>query len=318
MQYVLETRDLEKRYRDFKAISHLNIHVEKGAIYGLIGKNGSGKTTLIRLICDLQSPTSGTYSIYGTENTSKEILNARKRIGAIVESPSIYLDMTARENMEEQYLILGLPLYKGLKFRKGTASFNDDEIDELLNFVGLGNTGKKKVKNFSLGMKQRLGIAIALAGNPDLLILDEPINGLDPQGIVEIRELILKLNRDKKITFLISSHYLDELSKVASHYGFLDNGQIIKEISADELNKLCKKRIELKVNDEIECVKYLEEENIPYELVGRNTIQIFDNINISKLSLALAKRNCEINEFHEKDESLENYYINLLGGKSHE
>jgi ABC-2 type transport system ATP-binding protein len=304
MQYVLETKNLEKRYRDFKAISNLNIHVEKGAIYGLIGKNGAGKTTLIRLVCGLQRPTSGTYSIYGIENTSREILEERKRIGAIVESPSIYLDLTARENMEEQYQILGLPSY--------------DSIDELLNFVGLENTGKKKAKNFSLGMKQRLGIAIALAGNPDFLMLDEPINGLDPQGIVEIRELILKLNKEKKITVLISSHYLDELSKIATYYGFMDNGQIIKEISSEELNTLCKKRIEIKVSDDKECVKHLEEEHISYEVVDKNVIHIFENINVSKLSLALAKRNCEINEIHEKDESLENYYLNLLGGKSNE
>lgn len=334
MQYVLETNNLEKRYKDFKAISHLNIHVEKGAIYGLIGKNGAGKTTLIRLVCGLQSPTSGTYSIYGIENTSNEILEARKRIGAIIESPSIYLDMTARENMEEQYLVLGVPSYKNsisnnspISYIKPTSgnshnsygsSIYYDSIDELLNFVGLENTGKKKAKNFSLGMKQRLGIAIALAGNPDFLMLDEPINGLDPQGIVEIRELILKLNREKKITVLISSHYLDELSKIATHYGFMDNGQIIKEISSEELNKLCKKRIEIKVSDEKECVKHLEEEHISYEVVNKNTIHIFENINISKLSLALAKRNCEIKEIHEKDESLENYYINLLGGKSNE
>ena len=322
MQYVLETNNLEKRYKDFKAISHLNIHVEKGAIYGLIGKNGAGKTTLIRLVCGLQSPTSGTYSIYGIENTSKEILETRKRMGAIIESPSIYLDMTARENMEEQYLVLGVPSYKNSASNDSHNSHGSsiyyDSIDELLNFVGLENTGKKKAKNFSLGMKQRLGIAIALAGNPDFLMLDEPINGLDPQGIVEIRELILKLNKEKMITVLISSHYLDELSKIATHYGFMDNGQIIKEISSEELNKLCNKRIEIKVSDEKECVKHLEEEHISYEVVGKNIIHIFENINISKLSLGLAKRNCEIKEIHEKDESLENYYINLLGGKSNE
>ncbi len=322
MQYVLKTNNLEKRYKDFKAIGHLNINVEKGAIYGLIGKNGAGKTTLIRLVCGLQSPTSGTYSIYGIENTSKEILETRKRIGAIIESPSIYLDMTARENMEEQYLVLGVPSYKNSTSSNSQKSYGSsiyyDSIDELLNFVGLENTGKKKAKNFSLGMKQRLGIAIALAGNPDFLMLDEPINGLDPQGIVEIRELILKLNKEKKITVLISSHYLDELSKIATHYGFMDNGQIIKEISAEELNKLCKKRIEIKVSDEKECVKYLEEAHISYEVVDKNIIHIFENINISKLSLQLAKINCEIIEIHEKDESLENYYINLLGGKSNE
>lgn len=304
MEYVIKTNNLEKRYKDFKAISNLNIRIEKGAIYGLIGKNGAGKTTLIRLICGLQLPTNGTYSIYGTENTDKKILLARKRVGAIIETPSVYLDMTARENMEEQFKVLGMPSYDG--------------IDDILKFVGIEGTGKKKTKNFSLGMKQRLGIAIAIAGSPDLLILDEPINGLDPQGIVEIRELILKLNKEKKITVLISSHYLDELSKIATHYGFLDSGQIIKEISAEELNKLCKKRIEIIVESDKECIKLLEKNNISYEIVDKNIIHIFGNINIAKLSLLFAENNCEIIEIHEKDETLENYYINLLGGVANE
>ena len=208
MEYILETHNLGKRYKNFKALSDLNMHIEKGSIYGLIGKNGAGKTTLIRLICGLQKPTSGNYSIYGISNLNKKIIEVRKRIGAIVETPSIYLDLTAKENLKEQYKIVGLPSYDG--------------TDEILELVGLSETGSKKAKNFSLGMRQRLGIAIALVGNPDLLILDEPINGLDPEGIIEIRELILKLNKEKGITVLISSHYLDELSKIATHYGFVD------------------------------------------------------------------------------------------------
>lgn len=167
MEYILETHNLGKRYKDFKALSDLNMHVEKGAIYGLIGKNGAGKTTLIRLICGLQKPTSGSYSIYGTSNLSKEIIEVRKRIGAIVETPSIYLDLTARENLKEQCKIVGLPSY--------------DDIEEILELVDLLQTGNKKAKNFSLGMRQRLGIAIALVGNPDFLILDEPINRFRPR-----------------------------------------------------------------------------------------------------------------------------------------
>ena len=163
-------------------------------------------------------------------------------------------------------------------------------------------------------MKQRLGIGIALVGNPDLLILDEPINGLDPEGIIEIRELILKLNKEKGITILISSHYLDELSKITTHYGFIDNGRIIKEISSEELEKNCKKRIEIKVNNLKECVKHLEQIKIDYKIVDDNTINIYSNINISEFVVALSKQNCTINEFHEKEETLENYYINLIGG----
>lgn len=304
MEYILETNNLEKSYKDFKVINKLNIHVKKGSIYGLIGKNGAGKTTLIRIICDLHKPTEGTYSIYGIENTNKKITNVRKRIGAIIESPSIRLEMSARDNLIEQCKIIGIPDFK--------------DVEKLLKLVGLSNIGKKKAKNFSLGMKQRLGIAITLVGNPDFLILDEPINGLDPEGIIEIRELILRLNKEKKITFLISSHYLDELSKIATDYGFINEGRIIKEISKDQLQENSKKRIEIKVNNIKEAVLYLEEKNISYEVISDEFINIYDSISISELATSLSKRNCIINEFNEKEETLENYYINLIGGNNNE
>ena len=302
MEYILETKALEKKYNKFKAIDNLNMRIPKGAIYGLIGKNGAGKTTLIRLICGLQKPTSGTFMMYGVSNTDKKMKEERKRIGAIVETPSIRIDATAEDNLKEQYKILGLP--------------SEENLKEILKQVGLSNTGKKKAKDFSLGMKQRLGIAIALVGEPDFLILDEPINGLDPEGIIEIRELILKLNKEKGITFLISSHYLDELSKVATHYGFLNHGKIIKEISKQELEQNCRKRIEVKVNNLKECIQYLEENSISYEIKDNEKINIYDTVNISEFAVALSKRNCIIEEFTEKEESLENYYINLIGGES--
>lgn len=162
MEYIIETDNLTKKYKDFKALDNLNIHIPEGSIYGLIGKNGAGKTTLIRLICGLQNPTTGTYSIYGVKNTSSRIVTVRKRIGAIVETPSIYLDMSAEQNLKQQFQIIGLPV--------------TDYLYEILELVGLAKTGKKQAKNFSLGMKQRLGIAVALVGNPDFLVLDEPIN----------------------------------------------------------------------------------------------------------------------------------------------
>ena len=190
MEYALTTNALCKNNRHFKALNGLSMHVPKGSIYGFVGKNGAGKTTLIRLICGLQNPTSGDYTLYGTKNTQKEIRKVQRRIGAVVETPSIYLDMTAEDNLKEQYRILGLPSF--------------DDISSLLHLVGLEDTGKKKAKNFSLGMRQRLGIAIALCGDPDFLVLDEPINGLDPQGIIEMRELILKLNKEP-VTFWTSS-----------------------------------------------------------------------------------------------------------------
>ena len=300
MEYILETQNLEKKYKKVKAVDNLSMHIQKGAIYGLIGRNGAGKTTLIRLICGLQKPTSGTYTIFNIPNTDKKIIKARKRMGAIVETPSIWLDATAEDNLKEQYKVVGLPNY--------------DNLNEILKLVNLAETGNKKAKNFSLGMKQRLGIAIALVGNPDILILDEPINGLDPEGIIQIRELILKLNKEKGITFLISSHYLDELSKIATHYGFVNKGKIIQEISKQDLEQKCKRKIEIKVSNEKECVKYLEEKGIQYEVISDKIINIYDKMNISELAIALSKRNCVIEEFQEKEESLENYYINLIGG----
>lgn len=304
MEYVLETNNLEKRYKDFRALNHASIHIEKGAIYGLIGKNGAGKTTLIRIICGLQKPTNGSYIIYGVDNSNDNIASVRKRMGAIIETPSIYTEMTARDNLIEQYKLVGMPSLDG--------------IDELLKLVGLENTGKKKAKNFSLGMKQRLGIAIALADNPDFLILDEPINGLDPQGIIEIRELILKLNKEKRITILISSHYLDELSKIATHYGFLDNGSIIKEISSEELTKKMEHKLILKVSNEKEFVKYFEENKISYEVVDNKTINVYGKYNLSKFINELSKKNLIIDEIHEQEESLENYYMNLIGGDNND
>ena len=303
MEYILETNQLEKTYHHFKAINDLNMHIEKGAIYGLIGKNGAGKTTLIRLICGLQNPTNGTYTIYGIPNTDKQILNVRKRMGAIIETPSIRLDATAEDNLKEQYRIMGLPSF--------------DNLQEILKLVGLMDTGKKKAKHFSLGMKQRLGIAVALVGNPDFLILDEPINGLDPEGIIEIRELILKLNKERGITFLISSHYLDELSKIATDYGFIENGHMIQEISKEELEKKCKKRIELEVSNVKECVKYFEEKQFPYEVISNEKIYLYHKMNITELAITLSEKNCIINKFEEKEESLESYYINLMGGDNH-
>lgn len=300
MEYILETNNLEKKYKKFSAISNLNMHVPKGAIYGLIGKNGAGKTTLIRLLCGLQKPTSGTYSIYGVSNKDRKITEMRKRIGAIIETPSICLDMTAEENLKEQYKVIGLPNYDNLK--------------ELLKLVRLNETGEKKAKNFSLGMKQRLGLAIALVGNPDILILDEPINGLDPEGIIEIRELILKLNKENGITFLISSHYLDELSKIATCYGFINEHRIVKEISSKELEQDFKKRTQINVSNVNECVKYLEENKIPYKVISDEVVDIYEKINVSELVIALSKRDCIVNDFSEKGESLENYYLNLIGG----
>jgi len=301
MEYVLTTSALSKRYGKFQALNGLSMHIPKGAIYGFVGRNGAGKTTLIRLICGLQEPSNGSYSIYGIDHTDKEICKSRRRMGAVVETPSIYLDMTAVDNLKQQALILGLPSY--------------DSIPEILKLVGLENTGKKRARNFSLGMKQRLGIAVALMGNPDFLVLDEPVNGLDPQGIIEMRELILKLNKEKQITVLISSHILDELSRLATHYGFIDKGHLIKEISAEELEAACRKCIKVEVTDTKALARVLDAEKLEYEILSETTANIYGKVNISQLVLALAKENSELLTSHEQDESLENYFINLVGGE---
>ena len=300
-EFVLTTDALCKQYKHFKALNGLSMHVPKGAIYGFVGKNGAGKTTLIRLICGLQEPTSGSYTLYGVPSQSKSISDCRKRMGAVVETPSIYLDMTALENLRHQYRILGMPTYDG--------------ISELLKLVGLENTEKKKAKNFSLGMRQRLGIAVALCGNPDLLVLDEPINGLDPQGIIEMRELILKLNRQRAITFLISSHILDELSKLATHYGFIDSGYLVKEISAQELESACRKCVRLKVSSLCVLCRVLDGMGIEYSVISDSEADVYGNVGVTALITSLASQGCDVISMHENDESLENYYVNLVGGK---
>ena len=304
MEYVLTTDHLCKNYGHFKALNQCSMHVPRGAIYGFVGKNGAGKTTLIRLICGLQRPTSGSYRLYGSENTDKKIVEAQRRIGAVVETPSIYVDMTAEENMKEQYYVLGLPSFEG--------------IPQILKLVGLEDAGKKKAKDFSLGMLQRLGIAIALAGKPDLLVLDEPTNGLDPQGIVEMRELILKLNRERQITVLISSHILDELSRVATHYGFIDKGTIVKEITAEELENTCMKCVKLQVTDTAVLAHILDKRSLEYEILSDTQANVYGELVVSDIVLELAEQNCRMFSVQEYEESLESYYLNLVGGGKYE
>ncbi len=304
MEYVLCTEQLTKQYRRFRALDRLSMHVEKGAIYGLVGRNGAGKTTLIRLICGLQRPSGGSFTLYGQKNTDRGLSRARRRMGAVVETPSIYLDMTAEENLQLQYRILGLP------------SFGD--IPALLELVGLADTERKKARHFSLGMRQRLGIAVALAGRPDFLILDEPANGLDPQGIVEIRELILRLNREREITVLISSHILDELSRLATHYGFLDRGQMLQETSAEKLEAACRKCTRIQVSSVQTLARVLDQMQIAYTIRSDTQADLYGVWNVTDLTLALAEQNCQVLKLSARDESLESYYMSLMGGNDHD
>lgn len=308
MEYVLKTNGLCKQYKNFKALSGLTMNVPKGSIYGFVGRNGAGKTTLIRIICGLQFPTQGSFELYGQSSTSSSINDSRRKVGAVVETPSIFPDMTAEENLKHQFRIIGVPSF--------------EKVKDLLELVGLADAGKKKAKDFSLGMRQRLGIAIALCGDPDFLILDEPINGLDPQGIIEVRELILKLNRERSITVLISSHILDELSKLATHYGFIDKGVLVKEMSAEELNDTCRKCVTLTVSDTGAATKALEKmgfnDNVSYKIYQDNRIDIYAQPNITELVHMLDSEGCELLTVKEHDETLEGFFISLVGGGSHD
>ena len=303
MEYVLETNALCKRYRDFTALNGLDMRIPKGSIYGFVGRNGAGKTTLIRLICGLQEPTSGGFTLYGVKNTDAKIGRCRRRMGAVVESPAIYPDMTAEENIRQQYLVLGITPMDG--------------VQALLRLVGLGDTGKKKARNFSLSMRQRLGIAVALAGSPDLLVLDEPVNGLDPQGIIEMRELILTLNREHRITVLISSHILDELSRLATHYGFIDDGRMVREMSAEELEARCRKCVRIEVSDTRALARVLDKMHAEYRITDDSHAEIYAELPVTALVTALAEEACTVTSIREQDESLESFYMNLIGGARH-
>ena len=302
MEYVFKCENLSKKYGNFTALDKLNLSIPKGSIYGFVGKNGAGKTTLIRLLCGLQTPTSGSFELMGIKNDDKKITESRKRLGAVVEAPAIYKDMTARDNLIQQCLLLGLPDF--------------DMVDELLDLVGLAGTGKKKAGKFSLGMRQRLGIAIALCGNPDFIVLDEPTNGLDPYGIIEIRELILKLNRELGITFLISSHILDELGRIATHYGFIDKGHLVREMSGEELKKECRKSVRMTVDDTKILSKVMEEKDYEYKIIDDKTADVYAEFIFSDLAKDFEKAGCRIITMEEHDESLEAFYLSLLGGET--
>ena len=298
MDFILETTELKKNYRQIKALSGVTMHVPKNSVYGLVGRNGAGKTTLMRVITGIQKESGGSYSLFGVDKNSPQIGKERKRVGAMIESPSIFLDLSAEENLTMQYRILGLPSFSSIK--------------DVLNTVGLENTGNKKAGSFSYGMKQRLGIAMAIAGSPDLLVLDEPINGLDPEAIVEMRELIIRLNREMHMTIIVSSHILDELSKVATYYGFLDSGRMVKEISAAKMDTECRKAIRVRVESVEKASMVLSQMGQDYSVVDSDTIDIYGDICISEVLKSLEK--AVIKDIEKRNENLEGYFINTLGG----
>ena len=274
------------------------MHVPKDSVYGLIGRNGAGKTTLMRLLTGVQRESGGSYSLFGVDKNSPEIKKERRRIRAMIESPSIFLDLSAEENLKMQYRILGLPSFSS--------------IPEILDLVGLSDTGKKKVSSFSFGMKERLGIAMALAGHPDILILDEPINGLDPEAIVEMRELIIRLNREMHMTIIVSSHILDELSKVATYYGFLDDGVMVKEISAEKMAKECRKAMRIKVESIEKAALALSLSGWEYSVVDDDTLDVYGEIKIKDVVDCL--KDAGIIDVDKRNENLEGYFISTVGG----
>ncbi len=300
MEYVLTTNTLQKKYHNFTALDNVNMHIPKSAIYGFVGENGAGKTTLIRLICGLQAPTGGSYSLFGVPSSDKNIRKSRQRMGAVVETPSVYLNLSAADNLKQQLRILGVPSFEA--------------IPELLNIVGLENTGSKKAKHLSLGMRQRLGIAVSLAGNPDFLVLDEPVNGLDPQGIVEMRGLLLKLNVEYGITILISSHILGELSKLATFYGFIHKGRIIQEISAKALEASCRKSLRASVSDTKALAMAMEEKGVEYQIISETQAEVYDDITVSDLVNILNPKKCIVYSVSSREEGLEKHYMNLITG----
>ncbi len=301
MDYILTTNNITKTYGKQNATDHISINVRQGDIYGLIGRNGAGKTTLLKMISGLASPSEGDFTLFGY--SGKEKSQVMHRIGTLIEAPGIYPELSAAENLKLKCIAMGV--------RDKTV------IPKILETVGLADTGKKHVGKFSLGMKQRLGIALALVGEPDLVILDEPINGLDPQGIVEIRETIEKLNKEQGITFIISSHILEELAKIATNYAIIHNGALVQELTIEELLQKCSERIELKTDDTAKACTVLENMNIhEYKVVDNDTIQIFECLQDGgNIAIKLAENGIKTLGLSVKNESLEDYYLNLTGGK---
>lgn len=297
---AIETSALCKRYGNKNVVDHLNIQVPEGAIYGFIGQNGAGKSTTQKLICGLTPITSGEIKLYGKPYSDAQI---RSKVGMLIENAGIYSGLTAQENMRLYGLAIGVENM-------------DKEINRTLELIGLSNTGRKKVKQFSLGMKQRLGIAIALLGNPKLLILDEPINGLDPQGIIEFRDTILRLNRELNMTILISSHILGELSKIATHYGMIKDGAAVRQMSAEELEEICRNYLFVKVERAQEAAQRLEHafHAQQCEVTKDGEIHLFGVSDTKAVNKLLYQNGFEVEEIYMHKQDLEEYFMNLMGG----
>ena len=300
MEYILTTDNLTKIYGEKHAADAVSLHIKKGDVYGLIGRNGAGKTTVLKMICGLSCPTSGSVTFDG--KTGPALARERHKIGSLIETPGLFPKLSAYQNVKLKCIAAG--------------KNNDEYIKSLLKQVGLENVGKKHARSFSLGMKQRLGIALALVGEPDFIVLDEPINGLDPQGIAEMREIIRGLSKDRGMTVIVSSHILDELAKVADSFGIINNGKLIDEFTSEELQLRCGKHILLKAGDAQAACKVLAENGInEYEVLESGSIQINEKVeDTSKLNAALVGAGVPVYELSLVQRTLEQYYLNKTGG----
>ena len=301
---VLHTKGLTKRYGSHTAVDRAELTVEKGQIYGLVGRNGAGKTTIIRMVTGQTIPTAGEISLFGA--AGKELMKVRARTGVMVETPSFYPYLTARQNLEYYRIQRGIP-------GKGT-------VDQALEEVDLADTGKKTFKNFSLGMKQRLGLALALMNRPDFLLLDEPINGLDPEGIVEFRNLLLKLNRERQTTILISSHILPELANLATCYGFIDNGVMLEQITARALEEKCRACIEIQVEDPSAAALILERQlgTRDYEVLPGGVLRLFSFLDQPQtVARTLVEGGASLRSIESRGANLEDYFLSMIGGVRH-
>jgi ABC-2 type transport system ATP-binding protein len=299
MEYVLQTKEVNKVFSGRLAVNHVSIGVKKGDIYGFIGENGAGKTTLMRMVCGLAAPTNGEITLFG----SPDLVLQRHRIGCTIENPALYPSMTALENMEAQRILLGIK--------------NKNVCSELLELTGINNTGKKKTKDFSLGMKQRLMIALSLLGDPEFLVLDEPINGLDPMAIKEVRDLLQRLNEERGITILVSSHILGELEKIATRYGIISNGKIVDEFSTDELSDRCGKNLVIQASDLEKAENVIKDmfNNAQYTRTTENFIRIKGHVEDAwRINKILVEAGIIVNALIPEGNNLEDYFLRLMGG----
>lgn len=297
---ILRASNISKIYGKHKALDKVSIEIKRGMVYGVIGANGAGKSTFMRTVMGLIATDEGDIELFG-ETGPKGLQRARRKMGQSIETPALYPELTAYKNMQVQ---------------AANGGVGDREINELLAMMNLGDTGKKKVKNFSLGMRQRLAIACTLVTNPEFLILDEPINGLDPSGIVEMREIIQRLVTERGITVLLSSHILDELSQIATHYGILHDGKLINELSRDELAEVTRQYIELETNSSEKAVTVLDELDIKdYEVISSTVINIYERLDeAAKINHALVSAGVEVSRIATTRQKLEDYFLQLTGG----